>query len=192
MAGPRKPTRKLPASELFDYAVKALAARAHSSSELRQKLLKRAELIADIEPVIGRLKEYGYLNDKRFAESFANSRLENRGFGKVRVLQELRGRRVAPKLAEEAVAQTFQGKDEKTLIEQYLERKYRSTPLSEYLGDQKRLAAVYRRLRRAGFSHGNSVAVLFRHAKEAAALDEMTPEEPEEDDSAPRPDTEDR
>lgn len=183
----RKPVRKLNSEELFEFAVKALGARAHSTSELRQKLLRRAELVADIEPVLGRLKEYGYLNDKRFADSFATSRLENRGFGKTRVLQELRGRRVAPKLAEEAVARTFQGTDERVLVEQYLERKYRHTPLAEYLGDQKQLASVYRRLRRAGFSHGTTLSVLFRYSKDAAALDDAIPEEPTEDDPVPGP-----
>lgn len=169
----RKSAKTLNTQELYDYAVKALAARAHSISELRQKLMRRAEPDADIDNVLARLKEYGYLNDKRFAEGFAAARLENRGFGKVRVLQDLKQRRVAPKLAEETVSNVFQGKDEATLVEQFLERKYRSTPLSEHLKDDRHLAAVYRRLRRAGFSHGITIGVLLRHAKEAAKLEDM-------------------
>lgn len=178
----RKTPRKLSREELYDYGVKALAARAHSISELRQKMLRRAEAPVDVESALLRLKESGYLNDQRFAEGFAANRLENRGFGRVRVLQDLKQRRVAPKLAEEAVSKAFQGRDESTLIEQFLQRKYRATPLGEFLTEQKNLAAVYRRLRRAGFSHGNTIRVLLRHAKEAAALEEMEPEQPAESD----------
>lgn len=176
----RKAPRRLDAGELYEYAVKTLAGRSHSISELRQKLLRRAEPGTSVEEILLRLKEYGYLNDQRFAESFANSRRENRGFGKVRVLLDLKQRRVAPKLAEEAVNKAFAGRDEVDLIQQFLDRKYRATPLGEFLKDEKNLAMVYRRLRRAGFSHGKSIHVLLRHAKEAARLEEMEPEEPQE------------
>src|SRR5215216_4587864 len=95
----RKP-RPLDAESLWSYALKALAGRAHSTGELREKLRRRAERLSDIDDVIGRLKDSGYLNDRRFAESFANARLSNDRFGEGRVVQDLRQRRVAPALAE--------------------------------------------------------------------------------------------
>src|SRR4029453_9436616 len=56
---------RLSAAALWDYAVKALAARASSTGELRRKLVQRAELESDVEEIISRLREYGYLNDRR-------------------------------------------------------------------------------------------------------------------------------
>lgn len=183
--GDRKRTRTLDAEQLYEYAIKSLAARAQSTGELREKLRKRAADPADIDVVIARLREHGFLNDRRFAESFTQSRKENRGFGKLRVLSDLRARRVAPKLAEQVASQAYEGEDETVLIGQFLERKFRGVDLPAHLADEKHLAAVYRRLRRAGFSSGASVKVLFRYAKEAERLSELEGEEPSETDGAP-------
>ncbi len=70
--------RKLAAGELWDYALRALGSRAHSAGELRAKLLRRAERAEDIGSILTRLKECGYLDDRRFAESFSTAQLENR------------------------------------------------------------------------------------------------------------------
>src|ERR1039458_6285393 len=86
---------RLDAAALWEYALRVLAGRAHSTGDLRQKLRGKAERAADVDPTIARLKEYGYLNDRKFAESFAAARLENEGLGKTRVLADLSRRRVA-------------------------------------------------------------------------------------------------
>ena len=41
------------------------------------------------------LKGVGYLDDQRFAETFASARLENDGFGRQRLLNDLRARRIS-------------------------------------------------------------------------------------------------
>ena len=66
---------RLDANALWEYALRVLGGRAHSTGELREKLRRKAELAADVDPAIARLKEYGYLNDRKFAESFAAARL---------------------------------------------------------------------------------------------------------------------
>src|SRR6266487_3475500 len=77
--------RRLNSEALWAYALKSLGGRAHSIGELREKLRRRAERATDVEEVLGRLKEHGYLDDKRFAEGFATARLSNRGLGSTRV-----------------------------------------------------------------------------------------------------------
>jgi regulatory protein len=158
---------------LWTYALKALSARALSVSELRQKLARRAEPTVDISRILSKLREYGYLDDQRFAAGYASARLNNQGLGKMRVLRDLRQRRVAPGVAERAVAETFAGVDELTLIEQYLGRKYKNVELSQYLSEPKNLAAAYRRLRYAGFSSGNCILVLKRFAEAAGELESL-------------------
>lgn len=158
-------------------ALRALGMRAHSQGELRQKLMRRAENAAEVDGVIEKLKESGYLDDKRYAESYASARLENEGLGKTRVLRDLRQRRVAPKLAEQAVAQAFGATDELELIEAYLKRKFRGKDLPNWLSEEKNLMSAYRRLRYAGFSSGNSINVLKRYASRAGELEDV--EEPE-------------
>jgi regulatory protein len=171
----RKP-KLLDQEQLTNYAVRALGGRAHSAGELREKLSRRAASAADIDVVLAKLREFGYLNDQRFAENFASARLENQGFGKMRVLRELRQRRVAPKLAEQVTEQAFQDTNETDLIEAFLKRKYRGKQLGPFLAEEKNLAAAFRRLRYAGFSSGESIRVLKRYASRAEELEAMEEE----------------
>ena len=155
------------------YAARTLGGRAQTSSELREKLRRRAARKEDVDGVISRLKDSGYLNDKRFAESFANWRRDNAGFGKSRVVRDLMSRRVAPALAKQATETAYQESDEVAMIEAFLARKYRGKDLKTLLTEAKYLASAYRRLRGAGFSTGNSIRVLKRYAAEAERLEEM-------------------
>jgi regulatory protein len=175
MAGRAKP-KKLKTEELWDYALRVLNQRPYSIAELRNKLKQRAESPDDVPGVMTKLKEYGFADDKKFSESFASSRLQNRGFGRFRVVRELRQKKIAQNVAEEAVGKAFAGTDEKELIEQFLSRKYRGRDLKEFLQDEKNLASVYRRLRTAGFGSGNSFSVLKRYAREIQEWDETEEE----------------
>ena len=122
----RKP-RHLDREGLWNYALRALGGRAHSTGEMREKLSRRAERPEDVEGVLARLKESKYLDDRQFAESYATARLSNERFGKTRVLQDLRHRRVAPALAEKTVHAVYQDVDESALIEEWIRRKYRTS-----------------------------------------------------------------
>ncbi|MCC6861075.1 MAG: regulatory protein RecX [Bryobacterales bacterium] len=175
--------KRLDAEALYQYAVKALAARSHAAGELRQKLAARAEKPGDADAVIVRLKEYGYLDDKRFAESYAAARLESQGLGKARVVRDLRRRRVAPAVAERAAGKVYRDTSEEQLIEEFLRRKYRNHAPGDFLREPKNLAAAYRRLLYAGFSSGAAIAVLKRFAADPGLLDHFEPpaEEPEND-----------
>ena len=174
-----KQLRRLDAGRLWEYALKSLAGRAHSTGELREKLRRRAERAGDVDDVLARLKEHGYLDDRRFAEGFATARLSTEKFGRTRVLQDLRQRRVAPALAERTVKQVYQDVNEEALIEDWIRRKYRLAPREGLFREDKDLAAAYRRLLRAGFRSGDVLRVLKRFAKDPELLDSWEP--PEED-----------
>lgn len=180
MGNPRK-RAPLDAAGLWEFALKSLGARACSSGELRQKLRARAERAEDVDATLARLKEYRYLDDRRFAESFATARLENQRLGKHRVVRDLLRRRVAPALAESVTGKTFQRVDEVALIEEHIRRKYRDTKRAGLFKEEKDLASAYRRLLRAGFSTGNIIRVLKRFAADPELLDGFEPPvEPEE------------
>lgn len=173
---PREPKR-LDAGRLWEYALKVLAGRAHSIGELREKLRRRAERAADIDAILARLKENGYLDDRRFAEAFAAARLSTEKFGRMRVMQDLRQRRVAPALAERTVRQVYQDVNDEALIEDWIRRKFRLAPREGLFQEDKDLAAAYRRLLRAGFRTGDIVRVLKRFAKNPDLLDSFEPPE---------------
>jgi len=169
--------RTLEGEGLWSHALKLLGGRAHSTGELREKLRRRAARMTDVDDVLVRLKDHGYLNDQRFAENFAASRLANDRFGKTRVVQDLRQRRVAPALAERAVCQVYQDVNEEALIEEWIRRKYRLAPREGLFREDKDLAAAYRRLLHAGFRTGDIVRVLKRFAKDPDLLDSFEPPE---------------
>jgi regulatory protein len=165
--------RRLDAEGLYAYAVRALAGRSHSSGEMREKLRRRAARAEDVDAVIARLKDNNYLDDRRFAEGFAAARLSNQRFGRTRVMQDLRGRRVAPGLAEKTVGEVYRDVDEAALIEEWVRRKYRLAPREGLFQDDKDLASAYRRLLRAGFRTGEIVRVLKRFARNPELLDDF-------------------
>jgi regulatory protein len=169
----KRTTKLLDPESLLNYALRLLGGRAYSMGELREKMRPRAEQAESIDTVIAKLKESGYVDDKKFAENYAAARLENEGFGKMRVLRDLRQRRVAPKLAEQVTERAFQSTDETELVEAFLKRKFRGKDLGPFLKEPKNLAAAYRRLRYAGFSSGGSIRVLKRYANRAEELEGM-------------------
>jgi regulatory protein len=174
----RRP-KPLDRGQLYEYALRTLSGRAQSIGELREKLRRRAAQEGDVDEVLAQLKENGYLDDRRFAESFAAARLDNQKFGSSRVVRDLRQRRVAPSLAEGTVKQVYEGVDESALIEEWIRRKYRSASRETLFQEDKDLASAYRRLARAGFRTGEIVRVLKKFAKNPDLLDNFEP--PEED-----------
>jgi regulatory protein len=170
----RKP-RPLERDALYQYALKSLGGRGQSTGELRERLRRRAARQEDVDEILGQLKESGYLNDRRFAEGFAASRLANDKLGRTRVIQDLRQRRVAPGLAEGTVKQVYDGVDENQLIEAWIRRKYRLAPREGLFKDEKDLARAYRGLARAGFRTGEIVRALKRFAKDPELLDGFEP-----------------
>jgi regulatory protein len=166
----RKP-RKLDAAALLGYGLKLLHGRSLSAGELRQKLAAKAERLDDMDPVLSRLREYGFVDDRKFAENFAAARADG-GLGKARVLRYLRQRRVSSTVAQSTVDEAFRDRNEVEMIEAYLARKFRNVNLSAHLADEKKLASAYRRLRYAGFGSANAIRVLKKYAVRAAELED--------------------
>jgi regulatory protein len=172
----RRP-RPLNNEGLWDYALKILAGRACSIGEMREKLRRRAARAGDVDGVIARLKDFHFLDDRQFAAGFAAARLANDKLGRIRVVQDLRRRRVAPALAESAARTAYSEVDEQALIEEWIRRKYRTAARDGLFAAEKDLAAAYRRLLRAGFRTGEIVRALKRFARNPELLDAFEPPE---------------
>jgi regulatory protein len=168
-----KPKKLLDLSELWDYALKSAAMKAQSTGQMRTRLRQRALLPEDVEATLDKLKEYGFLNDQRYAENFSSARLENDGFGRQRALRDLAQRKVSPAIAESAVEQTYTGTDETSLIEAFIRRRYRNADREKLFQQDKDLASAFRRLRLAGFQSGNIVKVLKQFAANPDKLDDV-------------------
>jgi regulatory protein len=150
---PGKPRAFLNEADLHDYAVKALGRHMRTEAELRRLMHQRVEPgepgEAVIAAVVARLKEYGYLDDKSYAETFARLRQENEKLGQRAVRQKLAQKGVASATIDETIDTRYADSNEETLARQYLERKRIRKP-----EDEKATARVMRRLVAAGFSTG--------------------------------------
>src|SRR5262249_11427523 len=85
-------TRKPP---LLGAALKLLAVRSGSEADLRARLFeKQPGDSRAIDACMTRLKELGLVDDLRFAESYARSRIAIKAVGRSRLARELAARRV--------------------------------------------------------------------------------------------------
>jgi regulatory protein len=83
-------------------SLKTLARREHSYWELQQKLLAKSENKQAIITVLDKLKSEKLLDDHRFAEAYIRMR-SNRGYGPVRIQNELHHRGVTDVISDEII-----------------------------------------------------------------------------------------
>lgn len=150
---PSKPRAFLNETGLFDYAVRSLGRQMRSEAELRRLMQRRVAPdetgAAAIAVVVGRLREYGYLDDAAFAETYARLRQENEKLGARRVKQDLKQKGIHDALIDETLAARYGQTSEEALARAHMERKRLRKPENE-----KETARVMRRLVTAGFSTG--------------------------------------
>jgi regulatory protein len=109
----------------FQRAGKLLAAKARSVAELRERLQERCSDKAVVEIVIDRLREYGYLDDERYAVSYASSKVRQSPVGRRRLEQSLARKKVDRSVADEALDQVFAETPEAELIDRAIEKRVR-------------------------------------------------------------------
>ena len=113
-------------TRIFNRAIKLLTVKARSEAELRERLLQGKNVDqAVVEAVIARLKEYGYLNDERFAFSYASLRVKQRPLGRRRLERDLKLKKVAKGVAEEALQLVYAETPEEQLIDAAIEKRVR-------------------------------------------------------------------
>jgi regulatory protein len=106
--------------------VKLLAAKPRSVAELRERLLQRKGTTeAVVETVISRLRDYGYLDDERFAFSYASFKVKQRPLGRRRLERDLKLKKVATEVANEALELVYAETSEEQLIDKAIEKRLR-------------------------------------------------------------------
>jgi regulatory protein len=179
---PLKPRAFLNEAGLYDYATRALGRQMRSEADLRRLMRTRVEPgeggDAAIAAVVARLREYGYLDDAAYAETYARLRQENEKLGQRRVRQDLQQKGVNQELIAETLEARYGQTDEEALARQHLERKRIRKP-----ENAQETARVMRRLVTAGFSTGTIYKILRQWdvpEESLAALDSLDEETHEE------------
>jgi regulatory protein len=150
-------------------AVKLLAAKPRSIEELRERLLEKQwtdEAAADY--ALAKLKEYGYLDDERFAFGFASYRVRQKPVGRQRLARDLQTRKISKETAAAALELVYQETPEEELIERAIEKRIR---LRGRPTTRQETKSLYEHLLRLGFTYDLIIRKV-REAFAAAELDE--------------------
>jgi regulatory protein len=110
----------------YEIALVLLGSRAHSTEELRRKLVRKGLEKADVAAALERLTQNGLMDDAKFAAEFARSKLTGQRPASVRrVRQELLRRGVDAGVASAALDSTVseEGIDETTGLEVAAQKK---------------------------------------------------------------------
>ncbi len=127
-----------------DYALNLISFRDRSEKEIREKIIKKGYSEEECEDAIAFCREYGYINDERFADHFVHDSVELKKLGKSRIKQEMRLKGIDEKVIEQALSFVT---DEKEMIKSEINRRFKNLDFT----DKKVKNKVFGYFARRGF-----------------------------------------
>jgi regulatory protein len=109
----------------YDYALNLLAARPYATRALQRKLIQKEYSAADADDAIRRLVANGLLDDTKFAEQYARSKMLATGASRRRLAQDLYRKGIKGDVAAAAIDNVVadEGIDPAALIERVARKK---------------------------------------------------------------------
>ena len=142
-------------SEPLALAFRFLASRSRSEAEVRERLASRGVDAQDIEGVLERLRELGYVNDADFAAAVIRARTQRRARGRRLVAEELQAKGVSEDVAESVLNACYG--DELAVARPVAERQARRLQGRGFAEFRQRLGAF---LVRRGFEHATAESLV--------------------------------
>lgn len=112
--------------------------------EVREKLFGMSLAKNDVDVILARLIEEGYLNEERFAIQFAGGHFRQKKWGKVKIVYELRQKRVSEVNIKKALKE-LQGEDFAGVLEKLATAKWKILKGEQYLNRQAKTIAYLAR-----------------------------------------------
>ncbi len=109
------------------FAMKLIGLRRRSVFEVAERLKEKGLEEKIIEEILEELKRYEYLDDKQFAESYINDRMNFNPRGKLLIKKELREKGVPENIIEEKTEELISGEKEIESARKLAEKKLRIT-----------------------------------------------------------------
>ena len=135
----------------MERAVRLLAAKGRSVEELRERLLEKAYTNAEIvDSVLSKLKEYGYLDDDKYAADTAMSKLRQRPQGRRKLEQTMSRKQLDRTTVAKAIDKAFEELPEAKLIDAAIMKRLRAKGPPETREDTKKFLDY---LLRQGFGY---------------------------------------
>ena len=95
----------------YNYALNLLSARPYSTQALRKKLIQKEYPAADADDAVRRLVDAGLLDDGKYAEQYARSKILSTGASKRRLTQDLYRKGIKGDVATAAIAQVIEDEE---------------------------------------------------------------------------------
>lgn len=147
-----KNTEPLSPDRSYQYALRLLTGRDYTTVRVRQKLASREVAEGDLEAVILRLQREGWLDDRRYAERFAESALSSGRYYGTRLRLEMHRRGFTPDVVNEILAPLLAESDEISEVRSAAERRYPGFSYSAASDRDKRRVVGFLQRRGFGFS----------------------------------------
>ena len=130
-----------------DYAIKLITIKDRTEKELRDKLKAKNFDENRIEEEMEFLSNYGYINDKRYAEHFTNDCISIKKWGKSRIRAELLHRGVDREIVENVIEDAFIDIEDDRLYAE-MEKRFKNADFS----NMKERSRIFNFYLRRGFS----------------------------------------
>ena len=145
-------TEPLTSDQVYQYALRLLTGRDYTVARISRKLAAREVSGQELEAAILRLQREGWLDDRRYAERFAESALSSGRFYGVRLRLEMRRRGFTPDVVNETLAPLLAESDEISEVRSAVERRYPGFSYSAAIDRDKRRVVGFLQRRGFGFS----------------------------------------
>lgn len=119
----------------------AFQERAHS--EVRKKLSDWGITRAEAEHVIAELITENYLNEERFTRSFVRGKFAQKGWGKLKIKQELYSKQVSETSIELALSEEISQEDYLDMLKKLCDKKYKELKSEDDIWKKKQKIARF-------------------------------------------------
>jgi len=150
--------RKSSASDPFAVALRLLTGRDRSCAELRRRLLERGFATEAVDDALRRCRDYGYLDDRRYAHSLARQLFASGRAVGTRARLELQQRGLAEELIDEALAAVDAESRQPELLHELLQRRWPG--YDDRSADDKQRRRIVAWFQRRGFPLAQIFATL--------------------------------
>jgi len=134
----------------YQYALRLLTARDYTVARLREKLRGRDFEDAHVEAALGRMVSESWVDDRRYAERFAEGALASGRYYGPRLRMEMRRRGLQPELVTEVLGHVLAECDETEEVRTIVERRFSGFSFFTASDREKRRTIGF--LQRRGFS----------------------------------------
>jgi regulatory protein len=134
----------------YQYALRLLTARDYTVARLREKLRGKEYSEADSDVALERMVSEGWVDDRRFAQRFAESALTSGRYYGPRLRQEMRRRGLQLDVVSEVLGRVLVERDETEEVCAVVDRRFSDFSFSTASDKEKRRTVGF--LQRRGFS----------------------------------------